>query len=142
MTRAEAMSDAVEIVEELTEGTPKPGSAPDRVAAAIAVASFLLGLDEDGEEVDEDADEEPTVSGIVGAVQSVSCCVTPSDGATADAFRGPLGTRVRLGIREGGSRSMVILTPADARRFAAGLLNAADEADGTAGLPFGLPASA
>lgn len=134
MTPIDALSEAVDIVDELTKGASTAGTLAERAGAALEVASFILGLEE--EEDDEDA-----ASGIVGPSQTVECSVTTGDSAKVDAFRGPLGVRVRVSVAEGGNENMVILTPADARRYAAAILNAADEADGTTGLPFGLPAS-
>lgn len=142
MTPIDALSEAVDIVEELTKGASTAGTLAERAGAALEVAGFILGLEEVEDE--EGVTDLGTIAGtgVVGPLTSVECSVTTGDSAKADAFRGPLGVRVRVSVAEGGNENMVILTAADARRYAAAILNAAaDEADGTTGLPFGLPAS-
>ncbi|MGC5319299.1 hypothetical protein ACPXB5_11230 [Micromonospora arida] len=133
------MFDAVDYVEQLSKDATDRGSVPERVAAAIEVAAFLLGLDEDGEEVDEDEDA-PVIS---APATRVSCTVSPGDYVEVFAEPNDYDTpRVRLRVVEGVRPSSVALTPADARSLAAGLLNAADEADGTTPLTFTTPPTA
>ncbi|MFG3715784.1 hypothetical protein [Micromonospora sp. NPDC047730] len=141
--------------EALTKGrefvTNLPGefelTTPDKmIAAEVCVAAFLMDYSappepeasEEPEGETEAADEKDSEPGPLGPVRHAVCAVSPPDAAYTEAYRTVRGPMVRLGVADGPSRFNVVLTPSDARRFAAGILNAADEADGTDALHFGV----
>ncbi|OZV74783.1 hypothetical protein CA850_29850 [Micromonospora echinospora] len=134
LTPTSALAEAREFVLSL------PG-AGELDAAALAqqingIATLLLEYAERPAPDDEiDTDAEP---GPLGALSSVPCTVVPSDSAWVDAYQTVRGKRVRLGLVDGSTRPNIVVTPSDARRYAAGILNAADEADGTSRLLFGI----
>lgn len=76
-----------------------------------------------------------------GAVPSFqSCEITPSDRVGVTGITTPNGTRmVTLTIREGRAVGGVSLSPANARAFAAAILNAADLLEGETPLSFFQP---
>lgn len=100
--------------------------------ALWALTGKLNMTDEDDAEYDE-VDELTAV----GPTRSVRCAETPTDGVSVRPAVAPnLGPIVALGAVQGGDTAMIALRPSDARRFAAGVLDAADEADGTEPLLF------
>ncbi|MDG4792686.1 hypothetical protein [Micromonospora sp. WMMD1082] len=109
------------------------GDPSEHASRALEVATFLLDYDTPAPA----DDPEP---GPLGPKRTVSCADTPADKATVQGGMSTAhGPAVRLSVHGPNGGGLVILTPDDARRFAAGLLDAADEADGGAGrLMFGL----
>lgn len=71
-----------------------------------------------------------------GPLRRAACIHTPGDEAAIQGIA--LGNReaVAFTIKAGEETSQVILSPGHARALAAGILNAADEADGTTPLVF------
>ncbi|MFD6638311.1 hypothetical protein ACFWDN_21120 [Micromonospora chalcea] len=139
--RIDALALAVDILEDVDQGASDRGTSPERLAEVRELARFILGEDAPGgadADPAEDGAEEYPEPGPLGPLTEVHCSDTPSDLATVQGGRSAVhGAVVRLAVGTAQGGGMVLLTPADARRFAAGLLNAADEADGTAGLAFG-----
>lgn len=73
-----------------------------------------------------------------GEITAVPCAFDPEDGASVRRMGAVnnAGTRVAIATVMGDEETAVAVTPADARAFAAAILNAADEADGTVPLRF------
>lgn len=104
-----------------------------KTADALAVAAFLMEYAPTLTEQAADGDEEDEADGMpTGPLSTVHCLHDPADTIQAAAVRGEaVGVRIVAG---GGDAIGVVLTARDARAFAAGLLNAADEADGSSPL--------
>ncbi|RLK22624.1 hypothetical protein DER29_0461 [Micromonospora sp. M71_S20] len=140
MDRSDALAVGMEVIEDADAGAATCGTSPERAAVALEIARFLVGADGYDEEADEETEEAAQLDAIgpLGALASVTCSVSPGDTAAVDAYQTVRGKRVRVVTTDSGNRHTIVLTPEDARRFAAGILNAADAADGTSGLSFGV----
>jgi hypothetical protein len=78
--------------------------------------------------------------GLVGHLAAIECSQTEGDFATVRRLGRegePQPPYVSIGVVEDGLPNVVVLTPTDARKYAAAILNAADEADGTPPLEWG-----
>ncbi|TDC29974.1 hypothetical protein [Micromonospora sp. KC213] len=128
ITPEEALTKGREFVEEF--GLDATSDARARVA--LDVATFLVEYDDPqpAEDDEDDADGDTGNPGPIGAALAVPCTVDPGDQATTDAYQTVRGKRVRVTVVEDGRRHGVVLTPAAARSYAAGILNAADACDG------------
>jgi hypothetical protein len=108
--------------------------APADTTQALAVATFLMEYAAAGVEHEHEPDEADEADGMpAGPVRYVQCSDTPTDGLQL------VGTKsgwVCVRIVSGGTEVLggVVLTAKAARSFAAGLLDAADEADGSSPL--------
>ncbi|SCL33063.1 hypothetical protein GA0070616_4625 [Micromonospora nigra] len=131
MTPEEALAKGREFAVSFGNHAP----ADDMARVALDTAAWML------ENADPQPAEDTRDPGPLGPKREVACADTPTDKATVQggvsAVHGP---SVRLSVASGTTGGgLVILTTADARRFAAGILDAADEADGGNGpLLFGL----
>lgn len=128
ITPAEALAQGREFVEAFGPGVP----AGSRARLALDVATFLVEYSDpqpdEAEEVDAVGDTDNPRP--LGARLSVPCSVDPSDRAMTDAYQTARGKRVRVMVGDGSHSHSIVLTPAAARSYAAGILNAADECDG------------
>lgn len=122
-TAREALAFGAEFVRSL---------APSGTAEVLAVAAFLMEYAAAGFELEAD-DDEPYESGMpAGPLYDVRCAVTPSEQAQVVGLASG-----RVGLRTAGADGpgvTLAITAKDARGFAAALLNAADDADGTSPL--------
>jgi hypothetical protein len=140
-TRAEALAAGLDIVEDIAAGQPrrKGGDFASRDEAVLAVAEFLLGYDdaETGEELTTRTSR-PTRS---RGVQLITCNVrSPGDYAYTRAWKsGGRPPFVGLEVVVDGKVAQVAISPRHARAFAAGVLNAADEAEGASPLLWTYP---
>lgn len=142
MTREDALSLGLGHVLAVSEGLPRNhlGTAPERAAAAVLVAEFLV---RDGQP---EAGAEPTAADPddytpAGPTRVLDCDVEPGDRLFVRGAKPPSGTlgRPLVGIEatsSSGAVVQVVVSPARARSWAAGILDAADEADGTTPLNF------
>ncbi len=144
MNRTNALDVGMAVVEALGGGLGgglarrHRGTAPDRTAAAMMVAEFLVG--EPQEEVAELPPAAPDDYTSAGPARLVECEVSPGDRLFVRAARPPAGSSGRplVGIEAtaNGETAQIVLSPSRARAWAAGVLDAADEADGTTPLNF------
>ncbi|MEU8655240.1 hypothetical protein [Actinoplanes philippinensis] len=113
------------------------GTAPERTFAALAVAEFLL--DEHGGD-EGNGEPEPGPVEPAGPVREIACEVDPGDSLRVVGVKAPDSrSRPCVAFRataQAGDSVEVIISPTRARTFAAGVLDAADEADGTTPLNF------
>ncbi|MFI7069566.1 hypothetical protein [Micromonospora sediminicola] len=141
--REEALATALDFLDEVDQGSSERDGTPARARAALDVARFLLNEEEGSEVVyvdpaEDGADEYPE-PGPLGPVYELRCVVSPADMVAVQGGVHPTQGRIlRLGFSTEGRSDFLIVSPAEARRLAAGILNAADDADGTAGLSFGV----
>jgi len=139
VNRPEALGVGMSVVDAMSERLPRRrrGTAPDRVAASVMVAEFLIG---DQEEEPAAPPATPDDYAPAGPARLVECEVTPGDRLFVRAARPSDGTAGRplvgIAATANGETAEVILSPARARAWAAGVLDAADEADGTTPLNF------
>lgn len=141
MNRIDALAIGLANLAAASKGIPRRqhGTAPDRVAAAVLVAEFLMRDSEHGGEELPTAEAADYVS--AGPARSLECDVTPGDRLFVRGAKAPAGTvgRPLIGIEatsSDGALVQVVVSPARARTWAAGILDAADEADGTTPLNF------
>lgn len=111
------------------------GLAHEEASAAVKVAEFLMSWQAEGE-IEAAAEDAPEDYIAGGPVRQVQCALDACDVAQVVATaNGYIGLRVVPSGNEEASIG-VVLTPVLARQFAAGILNACDEADGTTPLTF------
>ncbi|MFG3710146.1 hypothetical protein [Micromonospora sp. NPDC047730] len=140
--RVNALSLAMEVVDDATRGLPfwRRGSAVDRAGAALEVARFLVGEEELDEGYDEEEPEqgETSIDGPldlaeatpVGPARRVECIASPGDYAYVRPGKVSGKPFVHIEVHADGETESVFLAISEARRFAAGILDAADEAEG------------
>lgn len=131
MTREEALDLARAHLAEIGRSTIRKGSVADQARAALDLARFLLDSEDAAvtEAAEAGADEGLTA---LSAYHDVKCAVDPQDSVSTRAGRHPrIGGVVTVDLSVSGEAGRVLLTPAAARQFAAGLLNDADTAEGT-----------
>ncbi|MEU4568681.1 hypothetical protein [Micromonospora sp. NPDC023956] len=145
LTAPEALAAGMLLVDEAAAGLPfwKRGTAPERARAAAHIAAFLLDYpdgwadeepEEEAVESAEDDDEiDPDDAVPVGPARKVMCDASPGDSVYVRAGRsgGRTGTPfVGLNVESDGEHRQIYLSPTKARAYAAGILDAADEAEG------------
>ncbi|MEV0267704.1 hypothetical protein AB0H43_02925 [Hamadaea sp. NPDC050747] len=136
MTPTEALTEAEQFVSRLTVGAGETSSDVVRTAVALAVAQFLLDNEAYIEPEPTEGDVIDTTDSVpAGPARKVMCAANPGDYAYVRSGRTVGGSGfVGLVNLADGETTQVVLSPADARRYAAGILDAADEADGTSPL--------
>lgn len=75
-------------------------------------------------------------SGVMGENFAFGCSANPEDHAHVQRCGAGSHSRVGLAVHDQGNAASVYVSPAQARRIAAALLNAADEIDGVTPLSF------
>lgn len=129
-TRTDALSDAMRALDEMSKTAPvlRRGSLVDRARVVLDIARFLVGEDVTEKESEEEPSTASTVA--VGPARRVPCSVSPGDYAYVRACK--VGQRPAVGLEIGadGESAQVVLGVRDARAYAAGILDAADEAEG------------
>lgn len=139
MTRDEVLAAGLAFVEEANVGVPRhrQPNTGDRVALALQVAAFLLAEAEAAEVPEATAsDYEPA-----GPGRTLTCDTDPEDKLFVRSATPTTGVAGRpiVGFEAtsaSGAVVQLLASPAKARAFAAGILDAADEADGTTPLNF------
>lgn len=140
MPKVDALEYGVGLVEHMA-GAGTPDSTSERVHAALAVARFLAERDyyddpDDDDDYDpDDPDDNPTGPVLVTTPEQTDIVTEEVSLLSRVGERG--GQKV-VGIfaRRGSVTVHVPVSPMAARKFAAGVLNDADQADGTPGLNF------
>lgn len=139
-TPSTALAFGFGFVDEVGKSGRHRGQAHEEATAAVEVANYLMTWQAEAEiEAETEDAEEDYVPG--GPVRQVQCTLDGCDVAQVVATaNGYIGLRV---VPDGNEEASigVVLTPTQARQFAAGILNTADEADGTAPLMFGRPSA-
>lgn len=125
-TPQEALEWAEAHVKRMSGTGVHTGTAAERSAAALDVARFLLY----GAKAADDEEYEEEAEGPVGPAYTVESCFGPGDRAYVRAGAQEGSRYVMLMLTADGEHCKVPLSPRDARMFAAGILNAADEAEG------------
>lgn len=142
MDRTDALDQAAAFVERLGGHSFRTGNYA-RVQAVLDVAAFLLG-----ETAEPEADTEPTEGAPyldpsgervpLGPARKVMCQMDAGDYVYARAGKINGVPYVAVMIVVDGDPVTAMITPRDARAYAAGLLDCADEADGASPSVYGL----
>ncbi|MDG4801703.1 hypothetical protein [Micromonospora sp. WMMD980] len=130
MTPDEALIRGREYVAEVAKLTDEPAS-PDKLAdVALSVAAFLVEYGEP--EADDEAPAQLDISEAMpaGPARRVMCSATPGDFAYVRSGRVGARPFVHVEVHSDGELAAVALALAEARAYAAGILDACDEAEG------------
>lgn len=138
--RTDALALAVDILEDVDQGASDRGTSPERLAEVRELARFILG-EEETEEVEEVDAEEPEEGRLNlregmpnGPAYRVQCAATPGDYAYTRSGKSGNRPFVYVEATADGETRAVALDVAEARAFAAAILNAADDAEGASPL--------
>lgn len=100
-----------------------------RIRAAIAALRGQVDTDDDAPVVEFGSMRE-------GPLTFARCAENPADTVGVRSASLRIGNIVAIAVTQNDEQNIVVLSPKDARAFAAGVLNSADEADGTSPLVF------
>lgn len=134
----EALAVGAQVVSTMSWGLPrrKRGTAPECAQVALEIARFLVESTSEvtAESTEDDSEGDGRVdltqAVTVGPARKVMCAAEAGDYAYCRAGRSQGRPFVGIEISADGERSHVVLTVPEARAYAAGILDAADEAEG------------